>query len=93
MTKKQKQVKERVPGAGRAKMLVAAMLGGLLLNPPLLEISSVDPMARLFGWPLILFYINAIWILLIIMVLMPKIGLWVKMAAATVKRLLGRGSA
>jgi hypothetical protein len=93
MTNKQKQVKERVSGTGRTKMLVAAMLGGLLLNPPLLEIFSVDPMARLFGWPLILFYINTIWILLIAMVLMPKIGSWVKMAASAVQRLLGRRSA
>jgi hypothetical protein len=93
MRKQQNQTEELTRGVGRVRMLVAAMIAGLLLNPPLLEIFSVDPLARLLGWPLVLFYINMIWILLIIMIFMPKIGSWVKGATLVVQRLLGKRSA
>lgn len=68
-------------GSGRARMLVAAMLGALMLNPPILEVFSVDPSARVLGWPLVLLYINAIWSLLILLVVFPT--LW-----RTLRRLL-----
>ncbi|MCW8945540.1 MAG: hypothetical protein OQL27_12265 [Sedimenticola sp.] len=78
MEKEQEQTKRKMPGIGRARMLVAALLGALLLNPPVLEIFSADPSVRLFGSSLILFYINMIWGLLILMVVLPRLGLVIK---------------
>jgi len=60
-------------GAGRARMLVAALLGALMLNPPILEIFSSDPSRRLLGWPLVILYVIAVWLLLIILVVWPRL--------------------
>lgn len=63
----------KTKGSGRARMLVAALIGAMLLNPPILEIFSGVPAMRPFGWPLVLFYINLIWLLLILLVVFPKL--------------------
>ncbi len=60
-------------GRGRARLLVTALIGALLLNPPILEIFSSVTAFRPFGWPLVIFYINLIWLLLIILVVFPKL--------------------
>ncbi|MCW8908599.1 MAG: hypothetical protein OQL28_15245 [Sedimenticola sp.] len=60
-------------GAGRARMLVAAMLGALMLNPPILEIFATDPARRLLGWPLVIIYVAAVWLLLILLVVWPRL--------------------
>jgi|GEM_PF-2881244 len=66
------RVKITAKGSGRARMLVAALIGVLMLNPPILEIfSGVTAMGPL-GWPLVVFYINLIWLLLILLVVYPK---------------------
>jgi hypothetical protein len=54
-------------------MLVAALIGAMMLNPPLLEIFSGATGSRPFGWPLIILYINLIWLLLIVLVVYPKV--------------------
>lgn len=92
MKKQQEPGELSARGTGRARMLVAAILGALLLNPPLLEIFSVDPSARLFGWPLILFYINLTWILLIVMVFLPRLAVLFKPLGSAAQRLLGNRS-
>lgn len=73
MEKGQQQTGRTSKGLGRTRMLVAAVLGALLLNPPLLEIFSVDPSVRVMGSSLLLFYINLVWGLLILMVVLPKL--------------------
>lgn len=62
-------------GRGRARLLVTALIGALLLNPPILEIFSSGTVFRPFGWPLVILYINLIWLLLIILVVLPKLPL------------------
>ncbi|MCW8891277.1 MAG: hypothetical protein OQL20_11525 [Sedimenticola sp.] len=68
-------------------MLVAAMLGALLLNPPVLEIFSTDPSVRVLGSSLILFYINLVWGLLILMVVLPKLTQFISRCWRSVKNL------
>lgn len=62
-----------VKGRGRARMLVAALIGALMLNPPILEIFSGATAMRPLGWPLVIIYINLVWLLLILLVVYPKI--------------------
>ncbi|AKH20964.1 hypothetical protein [Sedimenticola thiotaurini] len=66
------QHKTTAKGRGRARLLVAALIGALLLNPPVLEIFSRITTFRPFGWPLVMIYINLVWLLLILLVLFPK---------------------
>lgn len=60
-------------GAGRARMLVAALLGALMLNPPILEIFTADPSQRLLGWPLVIVYLVGVWLILILLVVWPRL--------------------
>lgn len=66
------RVKVTTKGSGRARMLVAALIGTLMLNPPILEIFSSATATGPLGWPLVIFYVNLIWLLLILLVVYPK---------------------
>lgn len=72
MAEKRNRVGLSAKSTGRARMLVAAMLGALMLNPPILEIFASDPALRLLGWPLVMLYIGFIWLLLILLVVWPR---------------------
>ena len=65
------KLKSSIRGIGRSRMLVVALLGLLFLNPPLLEIFSLYPQTRLFGWPLLLVYLFSVWAVLILLVIWP----------------------
>lgn len=67
------RIKVTAKGSGRARMLVAALIGALMLNPPILEIFSGVAAIRPLGWPLVIFYINLTWLLLILLVVYPKV--------------------
>lgn len=73
MTAERNRVGLSAKGAGRSRMLVAAMLGALMLNPPILEIFTGDPSQRLLGWPLVIVYVLAVWLLLIVLVVWPRL--------------------
>jgi hypothetical protein len=73
MATERERLRVTAKGGGRARMLVAALIGAMLLNPPLLEIFSTATGSRPFGWPLIILYINLIWLLLIVLVVYPKV--------------------
>ncbi len=85
------QVKITARGSGRARMLVAALIGALLLNPPLLEIFSGAAGVRPFGWPLIIFYINLIWLSLILLVVYPRVWRLLRYAWRSRVRVLRKG--
>lgn len=71
MATERKRVRVTAKGVGRVRMLVAALIGALMLNPPVLEIFSGATASRPFGWPLIVFYINIVWLLLLLLVVFP----------------------
>lgn len=73
MAAERNQVRFSVKGAGRARMLVAAILGALMLNPPILEIFARYPAQRFLGWPPVVFYIGIIWLLLILLAVWPRV--------------------
>jgi len=52
-------------------MLVLAILGALLLNPPLLEVFTADGNSVFFGWPLHVIYLYLVWVALILLAAWP----------------------
>ncbi|WP_428622697.1 hypothetical protein [Sedimenticola sp.] len=78
-------------GIGRTRMLVAALIGALMLNPPLMEIFSKITDIRPFGWPMIIFYINLIWLLLIVLVVYPKVWRRIRFAWRFSMRAIRKG--
>lgn len=72
-------------------MLVAALIGALMLNPPILEIFAGAATTGPFGWPVVVFYINLIWLLLILLVVSPKIWRLLRQTWHSLTRTSGQG--